>query len=126
MTRVFLSHSSKDKDFYINIVVRNLQKYVTSDNFVYDAITFEKGEETNQEIIKWLEKTDLFVLFLSSTALDSTWVKKEITKAKKLLDNNNIAKLFPIIIDENITHEDERIPKWMKDRYNIRFFPSQR
>lgn len=45
MTRVFLSHSSKDKDFYINIVVRNLQKYVTSDNFVYDAITFEKGKK---------------------------------------------------------------------------------
>ncbi|WP_342042588.1 TIR domain-containing protein [Bacillus sp. OTU2372] len=121
MKRVFLSHSSKDKTFYIENVVKNLTKLIGPDKFVYDAKTFEEGEETSQEISKWLENTEIFVLFISDTALNSPWVKKEILEAKDLFDNSDLKKIYPIIIDEKITHEDKRIPDWMREKYNIRY-----
>ncbi|HFU6605795.1 TPA: TIR domain-containing protein [Bacillus pacificus] len=121
MKRIFLSHSSKDKPFYIENVVRKLTKSIGPDKFVYDAKTFEEGQETAQEISKWLENTEIFVLFISNTALNSPWVKQEILEAKDLFDKNTLRKIYPIIIDESITHEDERIPNWMRDTYNIRY-----
>lgn len=121
MKRVFLSHSSKDKTFYIENVVKNLKKLIGPDKFVYDAKTFEEGQETTKEISKWLENTEIFVLFISDTALDSEWVKKEILEAKDLLEKNDLRKIYPIIIDEKITHEDKRIPDWMREIYNIRY-----
>ncbi|WP_052144872.1 toll/interleukin-1 receptor domain-containing protein [Halalkalibacter okhensis] len=120
MKRIFLSHSSKDKIFYIENIVKNLTKLIGKDKFVYDAITFEEGQETSQEISKWLKNTEIFVLFISETALESPWVKKEILEAKDLFDRNDLRKIYPIIIDEQITHEDKRIPNWMRETYNIR------
>jgi hypothetical protein len=120
MKRVFLSHSSKDKIFYIDNVVKNLTKLIGLDKFVYDAKTFEEGQETSQEISKWLKNTEIFVLFISNSALDSSWVKKEIFEAKNLFEKNDLRKIYPIIIDEKITHEDKRIPDWMRETYNIR------
>ncbi|QMT18076.1 TIR domain-containing protein [Planococcus maritimus] len=121
MKRVFLSHSSADKGFYIENVVKNLTKLIGPDKFIYDAKTFEEGQETAQEITRWLENTEIFVLFISDTALDSEWVKKEILEAKDLLDKNELSKIYPIIIDNSITHEDPRIPDWLRRTYNIRY-----
>ncbi len=116
MTTVFLSHSSKDKVNYVELVANELRQY----NIIYDKFTFEAGERPLDEIIKGLGKTDLFVLFLSDNALNSTWVHREISEAKSLLDSNERFKIFPVIIDEKITHEDRRIPDWLRDNYNLR------
>lgn len=120
MKRVFLSHSSSDKQGYLEIVVKNLEKTISRDKFVYDAVTFEEGLETEMEILKWLEQTDLFVLFISDKALNSPWVIREILEAKDLHDNKLINKIYPIIIDSSINYKDDRIPEWMKETYNIR------
>ena len=115
MNKVFLSHSSKDKDY-----VDHVAKRVGLDNCVYDKYTFEDGMETLEEIYKGLDRTDIFVLFISDVALDSEWVKKERNRAKSLLDEGNILTFYPIIVDPKIDHTDCRIPKWMKNQYNIR------
>jgi hypothetical protein len=99
MIRAFLSHSSSDKEGY----VRNVAKWLQKDNIIYDEFTFEEGEQAFDEIIKGLNKTELFVLFLSNSALESKWVQKEILEAKNLFDANQISKIFPIIIEDGIT-----------------------
>ncbi len=66
-----------------------------------------------------LGESELFVLFISNSALESEWVKKEITESKKLLDEGKILKIFPIIIDNSINHEDQRIPDWLRKDYNL-------
>jgi hypothetical protein len=114
--RAFLSHSSKDKDNYIRKVAETLGK----DNIIYDEFTFEEGEKPLEEILKGIDKTSLFVIFLSEHSLESKWVKKEITAAKKKLDDDLIQKIYPIIIDNKITFEDSRIPDWMRENYNIK------
>src|ERR1700759_1173140 len=112
----FLSHSSKDKGPYVEIVAKKLPRSV----LVYDAYTFEAGMPTIQEILKGLDVTDIFVLFLSNAALNSEWVKREIVEAKDRADAGAIKKIFPIIIDPDLKHDDLRIPEWMRNEYNLR------
>ena len=116
MIKAFLSHSSKDKEKYVRVVTRYLDKY----DIVYDEMTFEEGEKPIDEIIKAFDETELFVVFLSNESLESPWVQKEIFMAKDKLDRKEIQKIYPIIIDHDINYKDERIPEWMKKEYNIK------
>ncbi|WP_193771390.1 TIR domain-containing protein [Candidatus Magnetaquicoccus inordinatus] len=116
MPVAFLSHSSKDKAGYVQIVSDRLAKNCQ----VYDKVTFESGMKTIDEIFIGLNATDLFVFFISESALQSEWVIQEILGAKSREADGIIRRIYPLIIDENITHKDLRIPQWMKDSYNLR------
>lgn len=113
--KCFLSHSASDKGHYVSVVARNL-----APNIEYDELTFEEGMETVEEIMRAMSRSDIFVLFLSNASLNSTWVNKEITQAKMLLDIGDLKRFFPLIIERDITHSDERIPDWIKSNYNLR------
>ncbi|WP_338913188.1 toll/interleukin-1 receptor domain-containing protein [Clostridium perfringens] len=120
MGKVFLSHSSSDKDKYVRKVANELINKVGISNIVYDEYTFEEGMKPIEEIENELEKSDLFVIFLSDKALNSKWVKLELKKAKEFERLGIIERIYPIIIDEGIFYTDDRIPKWMKNTYNIK------
>lgn len=115
MIKAFLSHSSKDKESYVEIIAN----YLGKENIVYDKYTFDKGEITLNEILRGLDSTAIFVIFISENALESEWVKREIFEAKDRYDENIIKRIIPIIIDNTIKHDDKKIPDWLKDRYNI-------
>jgi hypothetical protein len=117
MVKCFLSHSSSDKKSYVEIVAKKLGYH----KCVYDEFTFEEGMKSLEEILKGLNKSDLFVIFISEFSLTSDWVKEEIIEAKNSLEKGEIKKIFPIIIDKNITYLDQRIPDWMRQEYNIKF-----
>ncbi|BBB27002.1 toll/interleukin-1 receptor domain-containing protein [Amphritea japonica] len=116
MIKAFLSHSSKDKDGY----VRNVAKWLGKDNIIYDEFTFEEGEKPLDEILKGLDNSSIFVIFLSESALSSSWVQREVVEAKIRLDDESLNKIFPIIIDDRLTYEDVRIPDWLRDNYNLK------
>lgn len=115
MIKCFLSHSSNDKDRYVKIVKSKLRK----ESIIYDEDTFEAGMSPSEEIINALDETSLFVIFISESALESKWVKDEVSVAKERVDEGKIDRIYPIIIDESITFEDPRIPKWMKEGFNV-------
>lgn len=120
MAKAFLSHSSSDKD-----IVERVALQLGKNNCHYDKFTFEAGNITIEEIFKGLEDTDVFVLFISSKALESEWVQKEILKAKQLLSRNIIERIFPLIIDDGIIYSDPRIPEWIRKPYNLRVFSNE-
>lgn len=122
MNRVFLSHSSNDK-FYVEYIANKFGKDIA----IYDEFSFEVGIKTLDEIIKELDQTDLFVIFLSNTALDSEWVKREMKLSDELKRNMKLKQIYPIIIDAKITYNDPRIPKWLNEgteAYNLRYISS--
>lgn len=119
MIKVFLSHSSKDKDKYVRIVANKLNKL--NANIEYDEFTFEAGEKTLNEILRAISQSNLFVFFISNDSLESDWVKNEILSIKERLKEEEINKFYPIIIDENIKHDDIRIPKWIQQAYNLKY-----
>ena len=115
MSKAFFSHSSKQKT-----LVEILVKRIGRDNCVLDKFNFEVGGPTLDEIIKGLEKTDLFVLFLSEEALKSEWVEKEIRYAKNLKDKDISKQLLILNIDPSIKYDDIRIPVWLTKEYNLK------
>ena len=120
MPKVFLSHSSKDKENYVRIVAERLMKEIGNHNVIYDEYTFEEGMKSIEEIDRGLEKSDLFVIFISDSSLQSNWVKYELKKAEKLLTREKLDRIYPIIIDKDITFNDDRIPKWLRE-YNLKY-----
>jgi len=116
MAKVFLSHSGKDKSGYVRTVAEKLGK----ENIEYDEWTFEEGEEISLEIDKKIDSCAIFAIFISEYALESLWVLKEIERAGRQLKQSQIRKIYPIIIDKKINHNDSRIPKWMQDSYNLK------
>jgi len=118
--RIFISHSSKDKDAYCNSVVKKLIERVGADSIVYDQMTFEAGEKSIDEINRTLAITDLYVILLSSTAVESEWVKHELKEAQRKLSDQSLNRVFPLIIDSSLKHSDERIPDWLKE-YNLKY-----
>ncbi|MEC5395903.1 TIR domain-containing protein [Bergeyella sp. RCAD1439] len=120
MAKAFLSHSSKDKD-----LVRKVAQQLGNKNCVLDEISFDPGRKTLEQILSELDSSDIFVLFISNESLESTWVKKEINRAKENLSNDYLDRIIPIIIDENITYSDTRIPKWIAKPYNLKFIENE-
>ncbi|MBK6828431.1 MAG: toll/interleukin-1 receptor domain-containing protein [Chitinophagaceae bacterium] len=116
MSIAFISHSSKNKP-----LVEELFKKLGANNCVVDKYTFETGAKTIEEIFGNLQRTDLFVLIISSAALESNWVKKEVKFSKLLLGQQQIKRILPINIDKNVNYDDPRIPSWIRQNYNLKF-----
>lgn len=117
MIKAFLSHSSSDKESYVRIVANRLGPA----NCVYDEYTFEAGMPPVEEILRGLHESQVFVVFLSDAALNSKWVHSELLEAHRKLQERELERIFPIIIDPTVTYDDGRIPEWMKDQYNLKY-----
>lgn len=120
MEKIFLSHSSNNKDY-----VRPIFDYFGKDRSVFDEMTFEFGMKTLEEIFAGIDASDIFVIFISDASLNSKWVSEELTYAAQKLHNDTkrLAQIFPIIIDKSVQYSDERIPQFLKNgfsSYNLR------
>jgi Tfp pilus assembly protein PilF len=120
MSKAFLSHSSANKT-----LVDKIANQLGRNNCHQDRLTFEAGGKTIEEIFRTISDSDVFILFISEPALQSDWVKKEITFAKAMLDKGQLDRIFPIIIDKSVTHKDERIPVWIRKPYNLKFLDNE-
>jgi hypothetical protein len=114
--KAFLSHSSADKKSYVDIVASRL----TQEDIVYDEVSFESGEQTIDEIIRGLDESTVFCLFISNKSLDSKWVRQEIDGASVRLASGSLKYIYPIVIDRGVAHDDPRIPEWLRENYNLR------
>lgn len=114
--KAFLSHSSADKARYVAIVASRLDE----EDIVYDEVSFESGEQTLSEIIRGLDESTVFCLFISNMSLNSEWVRQEVDGASIRLANGSLKYVFPILIDSSVAHDDPRIPKWLRENYNLR------
>ena len=121
MQKVFLSHSSADKESYVRIVAKKLINNIGEENVILDEITFQQARKTIEEIDKGLNETDLFVLFISETSLESEWVQEEIFKAEELWNKKRLNQICPIIISEKITYDNPKIPDWLRENYNLQY-----
>jgi len=106
VSKAFLSHSSKDKDF-VKIVADNLGSALCH----YDERTFEPSGESAEEILKALINSDVFVLFFSANSQTSEWVKHEIKYAKHMYFEGKIKSIVIIPLDGT---PREKLDVWLK------------
>jgi len=111
MNRAFLSHSSMDK-----ILVERIASNLGKSSCVFDSYEFENGLPILDEILLGLKSTELFVIFISNNSLNSKWVQEEISLTQRNIELGNNKKIYPILIDSNISiSNDQRIPEWLKN-----------
>jgi len=115
MSKAFLSHSSVQKP-----LIESIYKRLGKDNCIIDKYNFEVGTPTLDSIILGIEKTDLFVIFLSDAALNSQWVKYEIEYAKNLRSLELSKRILIFLVDYSIDYTDPRIPEWLSEKYNLK------
>ena len=113
--KVFISHSSVDKDF-----ARELIENIGRDLVYFDQYSFEPGEELSDSIKKSINNSDIFVLLISNEALNSSWVKEEISLALELMIRNDLVFL-PYCIDETIKPKDTRLDSWIWEKLIINY-----
>lgn len=87
--KAFLSHSVADKH-----IVRQVFRILGSRLAEIDETTFEGGLPNWQVIVRALERSELFVLFATKSALDSRWVLKEVKEAHRRLKDSKLKRML--------------------------------
>lgn len=85
MIKVFLSHSSKQKD-----IVLEVSKKIGLNFSIVDKYTFEDGSNLQDEINTAIHSSQIFALFLSKEAFKSDWVRKELKEVRDMVDEKRI------------------------------------
>lgn len=123
MKEIFISHSSKQKDF-----AQKLRDEVGHDWCIIDCADFEPAKKSSAEIKRWFDECKIFVLLLSKDALKSDWVKFEIDRAyDRFYSPKRKSFIFhPIIIDADLKYDSSLIPGWIKEEesFNLKLFKS--
>lgn len=96
-TKVFLSHSSKDKPTVISLALDLKRNGIFS---WLDAFDILPGESIVSKINDGLNECDFVVLFLSKNSVTSNWVKKEWETMLWDEVNSNKVKIIPVKLDE--------------------------
>lgn len=117
MNKIFISHSSQQKD----IVIR-LADVIGQDRCIVDCYDFRASERLEDEIKRRISQASFFCLLISETALTSDWVTAEVHYVREMVETNKI--LFrAFIIDPTINPTDTRISPWIKN-YLLHAIPS--
>lgn len=111
-TKVFLSHSSKDKPIVISAALDLEKKGMVP---WLDAFDILPGESIISKIDEGLKECDFVVLFLSKNSVSSNWVKKEWETILWDEVGENKTKIIPVKLD------DCEIPKILQTKKYIDF-----
>jgi TIR domain len=100
----FTSYASKDRDQ----VLRGVQMLRAAGIRCFqDVIDLEPGDRWERKLYSNIDRSDLFLLFWSSAAKDSTWVRKEVEYAVACkADEFDPPEIKPIILERPL------VPPW--------------
>ncbi len=111
-TRVFISHSSKDKG-YANFLYADLRD-AGCDPWL-DEWDIVGGESIPSEIEKGIDNCDFLIILLSTASVDSPWVRAEWESSIWDEYNDKKVKIIPLLIEEC------SIPRFLKFKKYIDF-----
>ena len=130
MTRyqmVFISYASPDRDEVLKRV-QMLKRFNVK--FFQDVLNLEPGERWEQSLYKHIDESDLFLLFWSSAAKNSKWVREEVKYALGLRTQSagELPEIVPIVLEgppvpEPLPelahlHFNDQILHFVADRYS--------
>jgi hypothetical protein len=104
--KAFLSHSSKDKWF-----VSKVFEILGESQCEYDEKTFDYALNVHA-IRTALNRSNLFVMFLSENSISSTFVSEEQRSALEKRGKNIIRQVIVFAIDDTSYRE---LPEWMRE-----------
>ena len=99
----FISYSSRDRD---EVLARVQMLPINGIDYFQDVMALEPGDRWERRIEAGIDRCDLFLLFWSEHAKDSSWVKREVEHAlaRRGDDESAPPEIRPVIL--------ERVPPW--------------
>ncbi|MFH0843718.1 MAG: toll/interleukin-1 receptor domain-containing protein [Bacteroidota bacterium] len=94
---VFISHSSKDKEF-VDRLVNDLAKVGVP--VWYDKFDIRLGESIPGKINEGISNSKYFLIVLSNNAINSRWVNEELNAALIKQINSNGTFIIPILLED--------------------------
>lgn len=95
-SRVFLSHSSKDKG-----VVRKFDRLLRAfgvDTFL-DERDIDIGDDIVQRVYEGIDQSSHIICFISRNSVKSNWVKEELSVAKMSEISERGIKILPVLLE---------------------------
>ena len=97
--RIFISHSSRDRDFVDRLAI-DLDRLGV--DIWYDRWELKTGDSILDKIQSAIDKSDYIGVVLSTASVESGWVKKELNQALMNQLSGNDVTLLPILLEECI------------------------
>lgn len=120
---IFVSHSSEDKDLYIEPIVSDLENcYI---NVWIDKRKIIPGDNLRKSIFRdGLDKADIALLFFTKQSLESSWVDREIKhvlrEESKKGNNFDLNKIISIFDSQDTYNKiSERYPELTDDLLHL-------
>ncbi len=106
MTKIFLSHSSVDKEFARMLF--SSFKGMNIDSFL-DEVHIKVGDSIPEKIYEALDDSTHLIYIISRASISSKWVKEELSAAKMKDKSSKGFKILPLLIEKvdlptNIAH----------------------
>jgi serine/threonine protein kinase len=92
--RVFVSHSSQDRDFVEREIISQLESH--GFNTWYSKVNIQTASEWERSILRGLESCEWFLVVLSQRSLSSEWVKDELHWAIDKRPN----RIIPVLMED--------------------------
>jgi hypothetical protein len=105
--KIFLSHSSKDKEF-VRHIANDLQTYDLP--VWFDEWEIKVGDSLTQKISDGINESGWLIIVLSENSINSKWVQNEINAAMTIELEKKEVFILPILID------DCKIPILLRDK----------
>lgn len=95
--KLFLSHSSKDKDFVESLAVK-----LAKDDYLvwYDDWEIKVGDSIVQKINDGISYSDFLIVVLSGSSVNSKWVKEELNAATIKNIESKGAFILPVLLEK--------------------------
>jgi hypothetical protein len=112
MSKIFISHSSKDKEF-----VNRLSAYLVAEGFPVWLDTWEitVGDSLLDKIFQGIDGSSYLIAVISNNSVKSQWVQDELKAAKMREKQENRKLLVPVLLD------DCSLPLFLADRLYVSF-----
>ena len=91
--KIFISHSSKDENIYINLA-DSLRK---QGHTIFNAVDINIGENWIEKIKNALNESDILIAIITENFLSSSWAQAELSSV--VLGTNNI-RLLPVVVGD--------------------------
>lgn len=96
--KVFLSHSSKDKEKFVKPVAMELKNREV--DYWLDITDVESGENFPEKIADGIKNAYCIVLFISDNFFQSPWAKGELSMSIKRMHSQDPALVLPVLLGE--------------------------
>jgi hypothetical protein len=123
VSQVFISHSSADKERIVRRLARDLA--AVGHTVWYDEWTIHPGESLAEKIDNGIQECDYFVILLSTSALKSRWVQKELSAAAVREIEKQSVFVIPVLIG-SVRHDEVPVSLRSKKYVDMRWLNDKR